>query len=489
MVDAVPEADRAREQAVQQITTLLGINGGTPPATLGEFWYQLALAEKVGIPADGMVNMAKQVLAKLDEEWDDDYVAEGGDGLSIEIYETLYARLRAQIHSEEMENGGGDADAFAGDEEDDSIGPVTVAFDSRAETTQTDIDTTLNRIEKGTLILNPDWQRNFVWKLKKQRRMIESILLGLPIPSLLLFRESASGKTYVIDGRQRLETISRFRSPKPSKGEAKKRFKTFPAATDGWKKGEKLEAAAGRFYDDLPQEFRTKFDTATLVLHTFVDLPKDKLYQIFRRYNTGAEQLKAAEIRNAVYQASPLHEMMYRLAGEHGVDSAYLDDAERSAAATLRSIMKNKTARYGAYDFVGRYFAFSHMSTGSVANATNDFMATKETEDCGKLRDEFIRVLNNTCDWYEYPLVTPRDDGKFHAFLATIQMVSTRRMLELLDAGKATVDAIQQFISENWATFAEATLEQKQNSTEFWNRQKEWTNKLEAACAAATTQV
>ena len=57
---------------------------------------------------------------------------------------------------------------------------------------------------------------------------------------------------------------------------------------------EKLEAAAGKFYDDLPQEFRTKFDTATLVLHTFVDLPKDKLYQIFRRYNTGAEQLKAA---------------------------------------------------------------------------------------------------------------------------------------------------------------------------------------------------
>ena len=59
--------------------------------------------------------------------------------------------------------------------------------------------------------------------------------------------------------------------------------------------------------------------------------------------------------------------------------------------------MKNKTARYGAYDFVGRYFAFSYMSTGSVANATNDFMAMAEKDDCGKLRDEFIRVLNNTC--------------------------------------------------------------------------------------------
>jgi hypothetical protein len=435
---------------------------------------------KVGIPADGMVPMARQIFSKLDEEWDEDYVTEDGEELSIEAYETLYGALGedgdpavAQLR---------DAEPEGADEEDDSIGPVALGFDSRAETTQTDVDTTLNRIEKGNLILNPDWQRNFVWKLKKQRRLIESILLGLPIPSLLLFRESSSGKTYVIDGRQRLESISRFRSPKPKKGEVRMRFKTYPASTDGWRPGEKLNAAAGKYYDDLPQEFKTKFDTATLVLHTFVDLPSDKLYQIFRRYNTGAEQLKSAEIRNAVYQASPLHVMMYRLAGEQGDDSSFASEAERRAAARLRSIMKNKTARYGAYDFVGRYFAFRYMSTGSVANATNDFMSKHEKEDPNKLRDEFIRVLNTTCDWYEHPLITPSDEGKFHAFLAAIQMVSTQRMLGYVDSQTANEVRIREYITNRWPSFAEETLEQKQNSTAFWNRQKDWIIELEQHC-------
>jgi hypothetical protein len=473
-----------RDQAVEQIATILGINGGTSPATIREFWYQVAIAMRVGIPADTTTGMARQIFSALDEEWDEDYAAEGGEEPSLEAYETLYDAIHARAtnasSAEQLES-----ESESGDEDDDSIGPVTVEFDSRAETTQTDIDTTLNKIAKGALILNPDWQRNFVWKLKKQRRLIESILLGLPIPSLLLFRESSTGRTYVIDGRQRLESISRFRAPKPAKGEVRKRYKTFPTSTDGWKVGEKLNAAAGKYYDDLPLEFKSKFDTATLVLHTFVDLPADKLYQIFRRYNTGAEQLKAAEIRNAVYQASPLHAMMYRVAGEDGVAAEHMDDAEKRSASRLRSIMKNKTARYGAYDFVGRYFAFSYMNSGSVANATNEFMATYERADEGALRGEYVRALDATCEWYEYPLITPSDDGKFHAFLATIQMVSTRHMLGHIDAERTTPAKIRSYIADHWADFALETLEQKQNSTAFWNRQKEWIARLEQGCVIA----
>src|SRR5690242_3157847 len=145
---------RGRDQAIQQIVTLLGVNGGSPPATISEFWYQLALAMKVGIPADGMVNMAKQVFATLDEEWDDDYLTEGGEEPSLEAYETLYDHLTGTLTRETAASEPPDADNDSGDEEDDSIGPVATGFESRAETTQTDIDTTLNRIEKGALILN-----------------------------------------------------------------------------------------------------------------------------------------------------------------------------------------------------------------------------------------------------------------------------------------------------------------------------------------------
>jgi hypothetical protein len=467
-------ADRAREEVMREIAALLGISGGLRS---DEFWYDVAVNLNVGIPADGTPQLVRQVLEFLDEEWDEDYLEDDGARPALEAYETLHSRLTSRDDSDTA--AAVDSSEPEEDEDDDAIGSVGTDFMAReAQTTQTDIDTQLNRIGRGTLILNPDWQRGFVWKLKKQRRLIESILLGLPIPSLLLFRDSSSGSTYVIDGRQRLETISRFTAGKPAPGEEKRRFKTFPASTEGWRAGEKLHAAAGKYYDDLPPEFRSKFDQAALVLHTFVDLPREKLYQIFRRYNTGAEQLRAAEIRNAVYQASPLHKMMYQLAGEQGLDGTFDSEEEREAAETLHSIMKRKVARYGAYDFVGRYFAFSRMSTGSVANATNEFMARFETADVSELRKEFIAVLNKTCEWYEYPLMTPRDSGAFHAFLATIQMVATRELLSEISAGRADESLVRNAISEKWPSYAEEILEQKQNATAFWSRQREWIDEL-----------
>ena len=102
----------------------------------------MGASSKVGIPADGMINMVC-VLTKLDEEWTTTMSPREATACRSEVYETLYAALRASADSEVVEQGGVDADSSAGDEDDDSIGPVTLAFDSRAETTQTDIDTTL----------------------------------------------------------------------------------------------------------------------------------------------------------------------------------------------------------------------------------------------------------------------------------------------------------------------------------------------------------
>ncbi len=473
--------DKARDHIAREIATLLGIGGSDIHSTAREFWYQVAVASSVGIPADDLTAMAKQVFHAIDEDWDDDYEVDGGESLSIEAYETLYDVLKSRVASPDSFETTRPGDQDAGDDEDDSIGPVDLTFESRAETTQTDIDTTLNKIGKGSLILNPDWQRNFVWKLKKQRRLIESILLGLPIPSLLLFRSSETGKAYVIDGRQRLETISRFRAPKPERNQEKKRFKTFSSKIEGWRPNEKLSPAANKFYDELPENYKAKFDSTTLVLHTFVDLPSDKLYQIFRRYNTGAEQLKAAEIRNAVYQASPLHAMMYRIAGENGLDDTFTD-SERECVETLASIMRNKRARYGAYDFVGRYFAFAYMSSGSVANATNDFMVKYESSSVDMLKEEFVASLIKTVEWYEYPLIAPSDSGKFHAFLATVQMVSTTRMIAHITRGTVSEDAVRRAVASKWPGFASQTLDQKQNSTAFWTRQRDWIVEIEEAC-------
>jgi hypothetical protein len=339
----------------------------------------------------------------------------------------------------------------------------------------------------GQFWVDVNRQRSFVWKPRKQKALIESILLGLPIPSFLLYKDRESGQMSVIDGRQRLETVYRFTHPKEVRGEPRLRFRTCSASQEGWRPGQFLNPAAGKFYHDLPNKFKTQFDTQNLQV-AILDVPLAHLYQIFKRYNTGSVALNAAEIRNAVFQNSGLHEMMFRLGGEHRDPAKYADVEERRVAEDLRSIMKNKQSRYGAYDFVGRILAFAHETTGSVAKATFSFMSREHRADAERIesfRRKFLDAFTATADWYEHPLTEPRASGAFHAFLATIQMVSTIECLNEIRAGGLTEEAVRNYIRANWRQFAETeVLSQKQNSTNFWAMQRDWTKRLKESATA-----
>ena len=92
----------------------------------------------------------------------------------------------------------------------------------------------------------------------------------------------------------------------------------------------------------------------------------------------------------------------------------YLDTEEEYVAETLRNIMQNKTARYGAYDFIGRVMAFTHLDNGkTVAAVTNDFMDQFEDREHEPLRQAFLRAFDKVMDWYAFPLSTPVQNGKF----------------------------------------------------------------------------
>ena len=67
----------------------------------------------------------------------------------------------------------------------------------------------VRRIEKGRFVLDPDFQREFVWDEKKQSRLIESILMRIPLP-VFYVAEDAEGRLIVVDGRQRVTTLKRF---------------------------------------------------------------------------------------------------------------------------------------------------------------------------------------------------------------------------------------------------------------------------------------
>ena len=67
----------------------------------------------------------------------------------------------------------------------------------------------LRRISRGRFIMNPDFQRDFVWDDSKQSKLIESIIMRIPLPVLYL-AEDEEGRMIVVDGLQRLSTFKRF---------------------------------------------------------------------------------------------------------------------------------------------------------------------------------------------------------------------------------------------------------------------------------------
>ena len=147
---------------------------------------------------------------------------------------------------------------------------------------------------------DPYYQRNYVWEKDKQSFFIESIFLGTEIPPIVLYKSGT--RVEVIDGRQRFETIKRFKE------------NDFSLHASGLMS---LNALAGKKYSDLKPEFQQLFDDTKIRIFEFEILGKadltpileDKVKkEIFRRYNTGITPLNQSEVDNAKYDDDSLTE-------------------------------------------------------------------------------------------------------------------------------------------------------------------------------------
>ena len=153
-----------------------------------------------------------------------------------------------------------------------------------------DVDGIVRRLKKET-IKRPEYQRAYVWPIRRASRFIESLLLNLPIPGIFLYREHGSHKQLVIDGHQRLESLRRFYAEKFDKREF--------ALTGVRQKFDGLK------YGDLTDEQRANLDD-TIIHATIVkqDEPDDggsSQLEIFQRLNANATPLSAQEIRAASF--------------------------------------------------------------------------------------------------------------------------------------------------------------------------------------------
>lgn len=143
----------------------------------------------------------------------------------------------------------------------------------------------LRRETHGKLVLAPDFQRKDVWDRKHQSELIESILMGIPIPLIYLF-EDENGVRQIIDGKQRISALKLYINNK---------FALTDLAMFPNLKGKKFE--------DIPQLLQSKLEDYQL--HSYVIQPPTPEYvkfNIFERVNRSGINLNKQEMRHALYQ-------------------------------------------------------------------------------------------------------------------------------------------------------------------------------------------
>ena len=148
------------------------------------------------------------------------------------------------------------------------------------------------KYKKQQLVLEVDFQRNTVWGPKQKCELIESILMGLPLP-IFYFKQQNNSTYVVVDGKQRLSTLFEFLN----NGFTLKSLKI-------------LKFLNGKKFKDLTDElgiYQSQLEDYQVYSHVILPPTPDKiLFDIFDRVNRGGTKLNKQEIRNALYHGRGL---------------------------------------------------------------------------------------------------------------------------------------------------------------------------------------
>ena len=174
-----------------------------------------------------------------------------------------------------QDDGVEDAGTIRYDSEDENkVQCIYPASKIKIDRVQFSIFELKRRYDRGLICLDPDFQRNFVWKQKQKSELIESVIMGIPLP-LIYLAETMEGNLVIVDGRQRLTTFFHFMDNKLSDFEE----------------------------DKKKRKFATDIEDFQLVIQIIKYPTPDRVrFDIFDRVNRGGTPLNNQEMRNALYQ-------------------------------------------------------------------------------------------------------------------------------------------------------------------------------------------
>ena len=261
--------------------------------------------------------------------------------------------------------------------------PTKIKIDTASKT----IALVLERIKYGEIDLSPDFQRDSdVWDNKAKSRLIESILIRIPLPAFYL-DATDENKWIVIDGLQRLTAIKNFvLGEKFKEQENPKKFRLC--------KLEFLDQFNDKTYDELPRNYQRRINETEITLYLIEPgTPVNVKYNIFKRINTGGTPLSLQEIRHALNQGK-VTELLKALAHSKEFKTA-TDNAVKDKRMAAREVVLHflafKLTSFNEYD---------QEEFDTFLNDTMKKINRMSGSDIQNLKESFFRAMNIAIDLF-----------------------------------------------------------------------------------------
>jgi hypothetical protein len=284
----------------------------------------------------------------------------------------------------------------------------------------------ISRYDENELV-KPELQRNYVWDKTEASRFIDSVLLGLPVPSIFLAK-TQDEKLLIIDGYQRFMTVRDYVKGVFSKDKSVFKLSRSEKIHERWR---------GKAFLELPDDEQRKIRNTTI--HAIIFMQKHpvsgdtSLYQVFERINSSGRTLLPQEIRNCIYQG-PINSLLFELNINH---------AWRTLWGT-----KDPDERMRDLEHILRFFALSDKRIFSSDNAPsrislkkylNQYMDSVNNAtsviDLKSRFEETIRFVHEHFGNGAFHNVSPSEDGKlvpsFSPTLFDAVMISVDKAMQL----------------------------------------------------------
>jgi hypothetical protein len=313
----------------------------------------------------------------------------------------------------------------------------------------------VNMYKEGEFVINPDFQRLFRWEIGQKSKLLESILLGIPLPSIFVF-EKDDAKWELIDGLQRISTLLEFmgelKDPAtgafapPSALAATKYLPSLDKAV--WEKSDGIVDVPGNEQKPLtsPQKLAIKRSRLSVEI---LKRPSDNAtkYDLFQRLNAGGIAANAQELRNCIII------MVNRQY------AAFLRGlAESRAFLTVLAASEDQIEKQRHMEYASRFLVHTYVQYDGKLDVEEfidegivTLAAANETQNAGATFDATFNLLTQA---YGEDALRRFQDGAFsgRVGLAAFEgiAVGIARNLAHIQGKPSPVDYVRQRICEFW---------------------------------------